>query len=132
MLNEVRQDRSGNARFYHCPSTVVAGDLVLLGTLAIVAVDDYNSVTGGTTFRFSGTFDFLVYAATVVSPLTGSALKPGDKVYGAGTYDSTTNMTTDLTLSKATGGTLVGTYDEIDDLTSGTSASVGVKLKETP
>jgi predicted RecA/RadA family phage recombinase len=133
MLNELRQDRAGDARFYLCPTTVEAGDLVLIGTLPGVAVDDYNPNTGGTVFRLAGTFALTVIAASVVSPLTGSAVKQGDKIYGTGTLDATTNITTDLTLSKASGGTLVGSYDDTEGITSGqTDTSAAVKLKETP
>src|SRR5690242_20702599 len=129
MLNELRQDRPANARFYLCPSTVQAGDLVLIGPdLPGVAVDDYNPTTGGTTFRLSGTFALTVIAATVVSPITGSAVKQGDKIYGTGTLDSDTGITTDLTLSKASGGSLIGSYDDTTGITSGqTSTSAAVK-----
>jgi hypothetical protein len=134
MLNEIRQDRPGNARFYLCPSTVEAGDLVLIGPdLPGVAVDDYNPTTGGTVFRLSGTFALTVIAATSVSPLVGSAVKQGDKIYGTGTQDATTGITTDLTLSKASGGNLIGSYDSTTEITSGTSSTTApVKLKETP
>jgi predicted RecA/RadA family phage recombinase len=132
MLNEIRQDRAGDARFYKCPSTVKAGDLVLIGALPGVAVDDYSIKSLGTTFRIAGTFALTVIAATVVSPITGSTVNQGDVIYGTGTYDSLTNCTTDLTLSKATGGTSVGTYDDPTPITSGsTSTSAAVKLKES-
>jgi len=132
MLNEIRQDRPGDARFYACPATVQGGDLVLIGALPGVAVDDYNAANGGTTFRFAGTFALTVLAATVVSPLTGSQVNQGDKIYATGTFDATTNCTTDLTLSKASGGTLVGSYDDPTPILTGvTNANARVKLKET-
>lgn len=132
MLNELRQDRSGDARFYACPSSVKAGDLCLIGNLPGVAVDDYNSKTLGTVFRIAGTFALTVIAATVVSPITGAQLNQGDKIYATGTLDSPTNVTTGLTLSKATGGTVVGTYDDTNPVTSGTtSTSAAVKLRES-
>ena len=130
MLNEVYQDRPGDARFFACPSTVLAGDPVLVGALPAVAMDSYNAQNGGTTFRFAGTHTLSVIAATVVSPVTGSALKPGDKIYATGTLDSTTNITTGLTLSKASGGTLFGTYGGTG-LGSGLTASDLVKLQES-
>jgi predicted RecA/RadA family phage recombinase len=131
MLNELRQDRPANAKFVACPSTVKAGDLVLVGALPGVAVDDYNSRNGGTTFRFTGEFLLTVIGATVVSPVTGSAVKPGDKIYATGTLDATTNCTTGLTLSKASGGTLVGSYSGTGIASTVTDTSAPVKLKET-
>src|SRR5215471_4413561 len=126
MLNERYQDRPGDARFYVCPSTVKAGDFVLVGgVLPAVAVDDYNSRTGGT---FFGT----VIAATVVSPITGSAVKQGDKLYATGTTDNTTGMITGLTISKASGGVPVGTYDDGAGITSGaTDTAAPIKLRES-
>jgi len=136
MLNELRQDRPGNARFYLCPSTVLAGDLVLIGPdLPGVAVDDYNPNTGGTVFRLSGTFALPVLAATTNSPLVGSTVLQGDKIYlNGGTQDGTTGITTGGTLSKqSAGGSLVGSYDDTESITSGTTnTEAAVKLKETP
>lgn len=131
MLNEIFQDRPGNARFFPCPSTVVSGDPVLIGGLPAVAIDSYNARNGGTGFRFSGTFELTVIAATVVSPVTGSAVKPGDKLYATGTLDATTNVTTGLTLSKASGGTLFGTYAGSGIATTVTDTAARVKLQES-
>lgn len=132
MLNELRQDRAGDARFYKCPASVLGGDLVLIGALPGVAVDSYNAKSGGTVFRVAGTFALTVIAATVVSPVTGSQVNQGDKIYATGTLDGTTNCTTGLTLSKANGGTLVGSYDDPNPVTSGsTSTTAAVKLRET-
>ncbi len=132
MLNEIQQDRPGNARGYLCPSTVRAGDLCLIaGILPGVAMDDYNPNTGGTNFRLSGTFALPVIAATVVSPLTGSAVHQGEKIYATGTTDGTTGVMTGLTLSKATGGVYVGTYDDPTPIEQGiTNLLAPVKLKE--
>ncbi len=123
---------SGDARFYKCPSTVKAGDLVLIGALPGVAVDDYSSKSLGTTFRIAGTFTFTVIGGTTVSPLVGSQVNQGDVIYATGTLDSPTNCTTGLTLSKASGGTSVGTYDDPNPIASGvTSTTAAVKLKES-
>jgi len=131
MLNEIFQDRPANARFFPCPSTVVGGDPVLVGGLPAVALDSYNSRNGGTTFRFTGTYELSVIAATVVSPVTGSAVKPGDKIYATGSLDSTTNVTTGLTLSKASGGTLFGSYAGTGITSASTDTAARVKLKES-
>ena len=39
-----------------CPSTVKAGDPVLIGALPAVALDSYQANEGGTTFYFGGSF----------------------------------------------------------------------------
>jgi predicted RecA/RadA family phage recombinase len=138
MLNELRQDRAGDARGYKCPSTVKGGDLCLIGNLPGVAVDSYNPNTGGTVFRFSGTHALPVIAASQLSPLVGATLKQGD-IIGAegGVYDPTTNVTTGCTLLLLTVPTYgsavpVGTYDDTNPLTSGNySLTVPVKLRET-
>ncbi len=133
MLNEVFQERPSNARFAPCPTTVVAGDLCLIGTSKLpgVALEDYNASTGGTVFRFSGTYTLTVIAATVVSPITGSEVQEGDEIYATGTVDSATGVTHTLTLSKATGGSKVGTYDDPTPITSGTTETAArVRLRE--
>ena len=130
MLNEVYQDRPGDARFFACPSTILSGDPVLVGALPAIALDSYNAQNGGTTFRFAGTHTFTVIAATVVSPPTGSAVLPGDKIYATGTLDAVTNITHGLTLSKASGGTLFGTAGS--SIASGlTDTAALVKLQES-
>ena len=93
-----------------------------------MALDSYQANTGGTTFLCNGSFTLTVIAATVVSPSTGSAVNPGDKIYATGTLDSATNITTGLVLSKATGGTLFGHLDPsgtiIASATTDTAATV--------
>lgn len=138
MLNELRQDRPANARFYPCPSSILAGDPVLIGgVLPAVALNDYEAGSGpegenGTVFRLSGTFQLTLVAATVVSPITGSAVKPGEKVFATGTLDSSTGVIHDLTLSKANGGVVFGSYDGESIQTSGTTdTEAPVKLKES-
>jgi len=133
MLNEIFQERATNSRFFACPSNIVSGDPVLIGgeMLPAVALEDYNATRGGAVFRLSGTFALTVIAATVVSPITGSAVKQGDVIYATGTLDSTTGVTHTLTLSKATGGQKFGMYDSPTGITSGeTSETARVRLRE--
>src|SRR5688572_5828769 len=130
MLNEIYQDRPADAQFFVCPAAVQAGDLCLIGTLPGVAVDDYTAQNGGTTFRFAGTFSLTVIGATVVSPITGSAVKPGDKLYATGTLDATTNITYDVTISKASGGVHIGSYAGTGIVSGTTDTGALVKLKE--
>lgn len=111
MKNQVYTGTNVSRRFALCPTTVVSGDPVLIGTIPGVALDSYQANTGGTTFLCNGSFTLTVVAATVISPVTGSAVNPGDKLYATGTLDATTNITTGLTISKATGGTLFGHLD---------------------
>ncbi len=133
MRNEKYQDRPGNARFELCPSTVVGGDLCLIGASLLpgVALESYDPISGGCVFRFSGTYLLTVVAATDVSPLTGSAVAQGDIIYGAGTLDATTGVTHNVVLSKDSSGAKVGTYDSGTPITSGTtSTSAPVRLRE--
>lgn len=132
MLNELKQDRPGDARFFKCPTTVKSGDPVLIGKLAGVALDDYDANLGGTVFRLAGSYLLSVLAATVISPLSGSAAAQGDKIYAdGGSTDATTNVTTGFTLDKNSSGVYFGNFDQTTNLTSGTTGSVQVKLKET-
>src|SRR5260221_78354 len=100
MLNEVRNDRPADANFFLCPSTIAGGDPVLIGARPAVALESYNSTSGGTVFRFAGTYALTVVAATVLSPLTGSAVKQGQKIYADtnGTLDASTNVYYGFTL----------------------------------
>ena len=111
MKNQYYTGTNVSRRFALCSSTVTAGMSVLIGTIPAVALDNYQANTGGTTFLCNGSFVLTVVAATVISPVTGSQVNPGDKLYATGTLDSTTNVTTGLTISKATGGTLFGHLD---------------------
>lgn len=124
MKNQVFTGPPTARRFALCPTTVVAGDAVLLGTQAAVALNSYDANTGGATFLVQGTFKLTVIAATVVSPITGSQVNPGDALYVTGTLDSSTNVTHTLTISKASGGTLFGRLDpSADAITSGTTST---------
>lgn len=130
MKNQVYTGTNVSRRFATCPTTVVAGDPVLIGTIPGVALDTYSAATGGTTFLCNGTFNLLVTAATVLSPVTGSAANPGDKIYASGTLDAATNITTGLTLSKVTTGVLFGHIDPTGPaVTSGATALANVALE---
>lgn len=95
-----------------CPSTVKAGDAVLIGQVPAVALDNYQTDIGGTTFLLGGSF-FLTVIGQSGSPLTGHKINPGDKLYAeGGTLDPTTNITTGFTLNAdATYGTFFGYLD---------------------
>ncbi len=131
MKNQYYTGTNVSRRFALCPTTILAGDPVLIGTIPGVALDNYQANTLGTTFLLNGSFILTVIAATVVSPITGSAAKPGDKVYATGTSDSTTNITYNLVISKATGGVLFGHIDPSQpEIASGTTDTGAIVVLE--
>ena len=112
MKNQYFTGTPTQARFALCPTTVKAGDAVMVGSEPAVALDDYQSNTGGTTFYFGGSFNLTVVGVTVISPVSNVALGPGHKVYyDGGTLDSATNVTTGGTLDGASGQPLFGFID---------------------
>ncbi len=117
-------------RFALCPTTVKAGDVVLIGTQPAIALDDYATATTGTTFLLNGSFDITVNAWKGTSPLTGPAIKPCDKgFFNGGVLDSPTNVTTGGTISKNSGGTFFGRLDpENASVGSGLTATAAVEI----
>jgi hypothetical protein len=117
MKNQVYTGTSTSRRFALCPTTIKAGDPVLIGeagdlrALAAVALDDYSAATGGTVFLFNGTFALTVIAVSQISPAVGEAINPGDPLFATGTFDSATNMTTGLTISASDGDQPFGRLD---------------------
>jgi len=111
MKNQLLQGTSTSPRFCACPSTVKAGDLVLVGSEPACALNDYQANSGGATFYFSGTFTGTVYASSSHSPITGAAINLGDKLYASGTLDSGTNVTTALWISADSSDTPFGYLD---------------------
>jgi len=111
MRNQVFTGTPTSRRFALCPSTVKAGDPVLLGTVPAFALDDYQSLTGGATFCTNGTFTATVVGSTTHSPYTGHKINPGDALYASGTLDSTTNVTTGLLITADSSDTPFGNLD---------------------
>ena len=111
MKNQVILSVPGTQRQSKCPITVKSGDAVLLGAVPAVAINDYESIYGGTTFEITGSYVLTVIGRSVESPVTTHAVNGGDKVYAVGTLDVTTNVTTGLTIDVNTGGTFFGTLD---------------------
>ena len=112
MKNQVFMGTPTNPRFVNCPTTVKAGDLVLVGTAPACALNDYQANSGGATFYFSGTFTGTVIGSSTHSPFTGEALGPGAPLYASGTLDATTNVTTALLITGTTTDTPFGRIDE--------------------
>lgn len=111
MKNQVFTGTPTSPRFALCPSTVRAGDLVLIGVEPACALNDYQAATGGATFYFNGTFSGTVVGSSSHSPYTPVAIKPGDQLYASGTLDSTTNVTTALLISVTTTDAPYGVLD---------------------
>ena len=113
MVNQSFTGTPTSRRFAKCPSSIVAGQPVLIGgVLAAVALDSYQANTGGTTFLFGGSFNLPVYGQTVLSPPTGAKIVPGGKVYAdGGTTDATTGILYNFSLDANAGGVLFGFID---------------------
>lgn len=131
MLNEVKQDRPGNARFFKCPSAVTSGMPCLIGTLAGVALDAYDSTLGGTVFRLSGTFSLTVTGGDSTSAGNTQQINPGDEIFATGTHDATTNVTYNLTLDATKGNIPFGSLDQNTSVSAGAVVAANVKLKES-
>ena len=130
MINQLKQGVQANNRWYACPSAVTSGMPVLIGTLAAVAMDAYDSSTGGTTFCLDGTFALTVIAQSTQSPVSGLAVNPGDELFASGTLDSATGVTYNLTIDKTRGNTPFGNFDYTTAIASGaTSTTAPVRLK---
>ena len=117
MKNQVYTGTPTSRRFALCPTTVKAGDPVLIGeagdlrAIPAVALNDFQSVTGGAVFLLNGTFALTVVAVSQISPAVGEAINPGDPLFATGTFDATTNMTTGLTISATDGDQPFGNLD---------------------
>ena len=113
MVNQVFTGTPTSRRFALCPASIVAGQPVLLGkNIPAVALDNYQSNTGGTTFLLGGAFNLPVYGYTVYSPVTNGTLNPGHKLYAdGGVDDPTTGITYNFILSGDSGGVLFGEVD---------------------
>jgi len=126
MKNQVFTGTPTSPRFALCPSTVKAGDPVLLGSVPAFALNDYQSNTGGATFYLNGTFATTVRGSSTHSPITGAAINPGDKLYASGTLDTVTNVTTGLWISADSSDTPFGNLDpNYVSIASGATDTVG-------
>lgn len=117
MKNQIYAGTPTSTRFALCPSTIKAGDPVLIGeagdlrAIPAVALNDYSAATGGTVFYTNGTFALTVVAVSQISPAVGEAVNPGDPLFAVGTFDSTTNITHTLTISATDGDQPFGNLD---------------------
>ena len=134
-VNTAKQGTPQNNRWYACPSGVTSGMAVLIGTQAAVALDAYDSSTGGTTFQLDGSYFLTVIAQSQQSPLSGLQINPGDELYANGTLDTTTGVTYSLTIDKTRGNCPFGNYEGPGPILSGatnTNAMIRLKIGGSP
>jgi len=131
MINQVKIGVPQNNRWFPCPSGITSGMPVLIGTLAAVAMDAYDSSTGGTTFCLDGSYALTVIGQSTQSPVANKAINPGDEIYATvGTYDATTNVSYNLTLDGTIGGIPFGNLDQNTAVAGGvTNTAAVVRLK---
>ena len=130
MINQVKIGTPSSNRWFPCPSAVTSGMPVLIGTLAAVAMDAFDSSTGGTTFCLDGSYALTVIGQSTLSPVSGLAVNPGDELFASGTLDAPTGVTYNLTIDKTRGNTPFGNLDQNSAIASGvTNTSAVVRLK---
>lgn len=130
MINQVKIGVPQNNRWFPCPSAVTSGMPVLIGTMAAVAMDAYDSSTGGTTFCLDGSYSLTVIAHSTQSPVSGLAVNPGDELYASGTLDATTGITYSLTIDKTRGNCPFGNYEGTGIASGVTDTTAVVRLKQ--
>lgn len=130
MQNQVYTGTPTSRRQILCPTTVKAGDPILVGPLPAVALDDYQTNILGTTVMLGGTFNLSVIGRSANSPLVAATIKPGDRLYAsAGTFDSVTNCTTGFVLDANSSGVQFGRLDPtMPNVLSGTTVTTGVEI----
>ena len=130
MKNQVYQGTPTSPRFVLLPSTVLPGDLILVGNEPACSFNGYQANSGGGTCYFTGTFTGTVIGSSSHSPYTPEALGPGAKLYASGTLDSATNVTTGLLITGTTTDTPFGYIDPSGPgVTSGaTNTQTNIKI----
>lgn len=129
-INTLKQGDGQANRWFPCPSAVTSGMPVLIGTLAAVAMDAYDSSTGGTTFQLDGDYALTVIAQSTQSPVSGLTVNVGDELFASGTLDTATDITYNLTIDKTRGNCPFGNFTGPTALVSGTTnTSASVRLK---
>lgn len=135
MKNQVYTGTPTSRRQVVLPSTILAGDPILVGILPGVCLDNYQTNVAGATVLFNGSFTLSVTAKSSFSPSVGAALKVGDKVYAdGGTLDTATNVRYGFTLdANSSTGILFGEIDASGAaiLASATDTAATVKLAGT-
>lgn len=128
MTNEFYAGTPTSRREALCPTTILAGQPVLLGSIPAVALDSYQTITGSTTFLIGGSFTLTVVGESSESPGYGLKINPGDKIYARGTYDATTNITYNLTLD---GNSLYPFFGYLDPDPAANPSSIAANTTNT-
>jgi hypothetical protein len=129
-VNTAKMGTPQNNRWFPCPTAVTSGMPVLIGTLAAVAMDAYDSSTGGTTFMLDGSYFLTVIAQSAQSPVSGLQINVGDELFASGTLDAPTGVTYNLTIDKTRGNTPFGNYEGPSAILAGvTNTGAEVRLK---
>jgi len=129
-VNDAKKGSPQNNIFMPCPTQVTSGMPVLLGTVAAVAVDAYDSTLGGTVFATDGQFFLTVIGQSTQSPNSVQTIARGDQLFASGTLDATTNVTYNLTIDKTRGNVSFGNYVGAASITAGvTDTNAIVRLK---
>lgn len=132
-INTYKMGLNQNVRWFPCPAGVTSGMAVLIGTIPAVAVDAYDSSTGGTDFWTDGSYFLTVIGQSALSPVANLQVNPGDALYAQGTYDPTTNITYSLTIDKTNGNALFGNYDGSSPILAGaTNTAAPVRIPGAP
>lgn len=104
------------------------------GNLCGVATNSYTPPTGianpeGIGVAFVGVFFLSVVGLDGLSPATGEAIKPGDRIFASGgTYDATTGCTYGFTLdANDASGVYFG--NALDAVVAGQTTTIRVRLK---
>ena len=130
MINQQFPGTPTSRRFVTMPASpaIVAGEPLLIGVMPCVALDSYQTATGGATCLFGGSFALTVVGASdEASPPTGATIKPGDQLYASGTKDATTNVTYGLTINVDTSKTKFGHLDpQQTNVASGTTNTAAI------
>ncbi len=130
-INQVKYGVPQNRRWFKCPTAVTSGMPVLIGTIAAVALDAYDSSMGGTTFELSGSYALTVIGQSTQSPVSGLQINPGDELFASGSLDAATGVTYNLTIDKTRGNCPFGNLDQSTPILSGvTNTAAYVRLKE--
>jgi hypothetical protein len=114
---------------------LIFGDGEIAGSdLAGVAENSYTPPTGvpnpeGIGVAFIGVFFLTVVALDGLSPASGEAIYPGDRIFASGgTYDQTTGCTYGFTLdANHASGVYFG--NALDNVPAGQTATIRVRLK---
>lgn len=129
-INQTKYGVPQDRRWFKCPSAITSGMPVLIGTLAGVALDAFDSSTGGATFELTGSYALTVVGESAASPVVNAQVNPGDELYAHGTLDSTTNVTYNLTIDKNIDGVPFGSLDQSTPILAGvTNTAANVRLK---